>query len=99
MMTCWLVTVSELSVRIELVSILKTYDWSCEIEGVSHCYRITSGYLKMPKNGLERANAEIMYHARNLAGDAPVSWKLKGKKERSLSAKKKETQSKMKRMF
>jgi len=53
----------------------------------------------MPKNGQDRAQVEIMYHARNLAGDAPITWKLRGKKPAAVSKKTKEVQSKMRRLF
>jgi len=98
-MTYWLVTVDQFSVKIELVSMLRTWDWSCEIEGVVHCYRIASGVFNMPKNGQERAQVELMYHARNLAGGVPIAWKTRGRKPQAVSKKTQEIQSKMKRMF
>lgn len=99
MLTYWLVSVDDFSVKIASVNILAKWDWSCEIEGVVHCYRVTSGVFNMPKNGQDRAQVEIMYHARNLANGGPVAWKTRGKAPVVLSKKKSEAQSKMKRMF
>lgn len=99
MMTYWLVTVDEFSVKIELVKMLRTWDWSCEHSGELHCYRITSGVHNMPKTGHDRAQVEIMYHARNLAGNGLILWKMRGQAPKVLSKKQSEIQSKTKRMF
>lgn len=99
MITNWLVTVDAFSTKIELVDSLNKWDWSCEFEGEIYRYRITSGLFNMPPYGHERAQVDIMLHARNNAGDAPIIWSMRGSKPAVLSKKKQETQSKMKRMF
>lgn len=99
MMIYWLVTVTEFSVIISKATMLKSWDWECLTNGVVNCYRIAAGGQNMPKNGNDRAQVEIMYHARNLAGDAPIIWKMRGKAEKTLTKKQAEIQSKMKRMF
>jgi len=98
-MIFWLIVVSEFMVQIKSVKILKTYDWSCEIDGVVHCYRITSENSTMPKTGLERAQIEMMYHARNIAGDALIIWKPRGVQSPIVDARTKAAQAKTKRMF
>lgn len=99
MMSYWLVTVETFSVRIEAVDSLNKWDWSCEHSGQKHAYRVTSGLFNMPANGNERAQVEIMYHARNLAGDNPIVWAARGSKPAVVSKRTKEAQKKMKRMF
>lgn len=95
----WLVTVGEFVVKIEAVDSLNKWDWSCEHSGEKHCYRVTSGVFNMPKSGNERAQVEIMYHARNMALDGKVVWSARGAKPSIVSKKKREAQSKMNRMF
>ena len=99
MNTDWLVVVHPFSVTIELTDNLQKWDWSCEIEGVTHRYKVTSGVFNMPPNGQERAQVEIMSHARNIANDAPVIWATRGRKAPVLSKRTKEAQNKTKRMF
>lgn len=99
MVSNWLVTVDVFSIRIEDVASLNKWDWSCEIEGVTHRYRVTSGVFNMPPNGQERAQIEIMYHARNIANEAPIVWATRGAKPAIVSKRTKEAQAKTKRMF
>lgn len=95
----WLVTVDNFSVRIESVDSLSKWDWSCEHSGEKHCYRVTSGLFSMPANGNERAQVEIMYHARNIAGENGIVWAKRGAKPAVISKRTKEAHAKMKRMF
>jgi len=99
MMTYWLVTVHPFYVKIESVTKLLKWDWSCEIEGIVHCYRVTSGLFNMPPDGNERAQIELMYHARNMAGGSPVVWRVRDRKSAVLKKLTKESQAKTKRMF
>ena len=99
MATNWLITVDAFLTKIEGAGELQKWDWSCEIEGETHRYKITSGLFNMPENGQDRAQVEMMLHARNLAGDAPILWNTRGRKAPALSKKKQEVQSKMNRMF
>lgn len=99
MMTYWLVTVHPFHVQIESVNMLLRWDWSCEIEGVVHCYRVTSGLFNIPPNGNERAQIELMYHAKNLADGAPIQWRTRDRKPAVVKKLTKEAQAKMKRTF
>jgi hypothetical protein len=95
----WLVTVDVFSIKIESVPSLNKWDWSCEIEGDTNRYRITSGVFNMPPLGMDRAQVEIMYHARNLAGEAPIVWAARGSKPAVISKRTREAKAKTKRMF
>lgn len=99
MVNNWLVTVDVFSVSVQGVETLKKWDWSCVIDGVEQRYQVTSGVFKMPENGQDRALTEIMYHARNIAGDAPIAWKARGAKPAIISKRTKEAQAKTRRMF
>lgn len=99
MINYWLVTVDAFSVKVESVQSLNKWDWSCEIDGEKHRYRITSGLFNMPPLGMDRAQTEIMYHARNIAGDAKIAWEARGSKPAIVSKRTKEAQAKTKRMF
>jgi len=98
-MTYWVVTVHPFHVQIESVNNLLKWDWSCEIEGIVHCYKVTSGLFNMPPDGNERAQIELMYHARNIANGSPIQWRIRDKKPAALSKRTQQAHAKAKRMF